>query len=210
MRPEQKLHKLESLRLTTLEHAAAPTGLHTWACARLLCDWLLQNKSLLHNARVLELGCGTALPSFVACCCGAVVTATDADEDALSSAAAASKLNMLESTFRTQRLVWGEDIAATDALRVPQELLIGSDVFYDTSLFDALLFTVAALLRRGHATSRFATVYEHRSRHASLQWRLQRFGLVCISSETVTGSRRGIEGCGGTFEVAVIALDPSS
>ena len=195
------------LTLTTLEHAAEHHGLHTWPSSTVLAHWLLGQADALSTYRLLELGCGTGLCGLTAAALGARVTLSDAADspEVLSNAAAAAALNALQVDLLP--LSWGvftPELASACAF----DLLIGADVFYDSAAFDALLATVAFLLRRGPPHARFVCAYQHRSGHASLPWRLRCFGLSCAgvtSAEAVLGASADLPGV--TIEVVELRLD---
>lgn len=64
------------------EYYSANENIFTWPCAEVLSMYILRNKQLFTGKRILELGCGTALPSLVlAKCCGVTsVIATERPE----------------------------------------------------------------------------------------------------------------------------------
>ncbi len=86
----------------------------------------------LHNAPLLEVGCGSGQAGMAAALRGAAVTSTDSVELALQVA----RLNCWTARDRIQhrKLVW-----SVDRLDVaPFPIIIGSDLVYDPSLFPAL------------------------------------------------------------------------
>jgi hypothetical protein len=116
----------------------------------------------------------------------------------LANAAAAVARNDLGAACSVRGLSWSLFTPALLALP-PQDVLLGADVLYDSAgvlvctplrivtsdaratdcatraEFEPLLATVAFLLRRGSAGASFVTAYQHRSRHASLEWRLAKW-----------------------------------
>jgi predicted nicotinamide N-methyase len=81
----------------------------------------------LTGVRVVELGCGLALPSIVAARAGADVLATDGSEDAVAFAAHSLALNDLEG--EVAQVDWAEQGDAL-AARGPWDLVLAADVFY--------------------------------------------------------------------------------
>jgi predicted nicotinamide N-methyase len=111
----------------------APYWAELWPCARSLA---LHLASLdLAGLRVLELGCGLALPSLVAALRGADVVASDVSADALERVAESGR-RTLGRRLETLRA----DLHAPAALigRAPFDLVIGADLLYDRTLADAM------------------------------------------------------------------------
>ena len=81
----------------------------------------------LRGRRVVELGCGLAVPSLAAARAGATVLATDADAEALELVARNARAN--GARVETMRVDW----AAPGALvaRAPFDLVLASDVLYE-------------------------------------------------------------------------------
>jgi predicted nicotinamide N-methyase len=96
----------------------------------------------LDGQRVLELGCGLALPSFAAALAGAEVVATDWASEAVDLVALNAAANGLSVT--TAVLSWGSD-RAPDVGRF--DLVVAADVLYEHRnamlLLDLLDQTVA-------------------------------------------------------------------
>jgi predicted nicotinamide N-methyase len=89
----------------------------------------------LRGARVLELGCGLALPSLAAAVAGGRVTATDWAPDAIAMLERNAARNGL--TIEAQVVSW----TAPDAIvsRAPWDLVLASDVLYEARNGAALL-----------------------------------------------------------------------
>ena len=81
----------------------------------------------LRGQRVLELGCGLALPSLAAARAGAVVLATDIEEEALELVARNARANGVQ--VEAVRSDW----SSPDELvrRAPFDLVLASDVLYE-------------------------------------------------------------------------------
>jgi predicted nicotinamide N-methyase len=89
----------------------------------------------LTGRRVVELGCGLAIPSLAAARGGADVLATDADPDALSLVARNAAINDLR--IHTATVDWN----APDELiaRGPFDLVLAADVLYERQSVATLL-----------------------------------------------------------------------
>jgi predicted nicotinamide N-methyase len=94
----------------------------------------------LAGARVVELGCGLALPSIAAARAGATVLATDESIEALELAARNAEANGV--SIETEAVSWH----AADSLfrRAPFDLVFAADVLYER----ANVATLLALLPR--------------------------------------------------------------
>jgi predicted nicotinamide N-methyase len=89
----------------------------------------------LAGLRVLELGCGLAVPSLAAAAGGARVLATDWAEDAIALLRQNAERNSL--TLDTALVRWTEPEPV--AARAPWDLVLGADLLYEPRNVDALL-----------------------------------------------------------------------
>jgi predicted nicotinamide N-methyase len=89
----------------------------------------------LRDLRVVELGCGLALPSLAAARAGAAVLATDGDETALELAERNARANGLG--IETAQVEWDSPDALLE--RAPFDVVIAADVLYERPSVAALL-----------------------------------------------------------------------
>lgn len=96
----------------------------------------------LRGRRVLELGCGLGLPSIAAALQGGRVLASDWSADAVGMAAA----NALRNGARLETLVcsWAQPAPLLE--RAPWDLVLASDVLYETRDVEPLLTLLPGLL----------------------------------------------------------------
>lgn len=102
-----------------------PYWAELWHSASALADYLAEHPELVRGKRVLELGCGLALPGLVAAQAGARVTCTDFEEHALRAA----ELNFLENLPE-----YTPDVRYMDFRQPPDErwqVIIAADVIYE-------------------------------------------------------------------------------
>lgn len=87
------------------------------------------------DLRVLELGCGLALPSLAAARAGATVLATDGDPEALELLSRNADLN--DATVETATVDWTEpeELIAL----APFDLVLAADVLYESAAVEPLL-----------------------------------------------------------------------
>jgi predicted nicotinamide N-methyase len=81
----------------------------------------------LHGLRVVELGCGLAVPSLAAARGGAEMIATDGDIDALSLVGRNAEANDIE--LETAAVDWADPDELVE--RGPFDLVLASDVLYE-------------------------------------------------------------------------------
>lgn len=97
----------------------------------------------LTGRRVVELGCGLALPSIVAALAGAEALATDWSEDALRFARRNAERN--GAALETSRVAW--DAPEALGARAPFDLVLAADVLYERRNADLLLPLLPQLAR---------------------------------------------------------------
>ena len=137
-------------QLTTARTVRFPRTVAVWNSGILLTrllDALCQaNPSALEGKTVLELGCGTALASIAAAKLGAAaVLATDANPEVLQLAARNIARNDVADVAVARRLPWGLLDAYDYEGRA--DVVIGSDLTYNSGAWVALAETMATVLR---------------------------------------------------------------
>jgi predicted nicotinamide N-methyase len=124
------------------EGRSAPYWAIAWPSGLALADALAERE--LAGTRVLELGCGLAVPSLVAARRGATVVATDAAPDAVVFAAHNLALNDLEG--EVVQVDWRDADALADG--GPWDLVLAADVLYLRHNVEALLRVLPRLIGR--------------------------------------------------------------
>lgn len=111
----------------------APYWAELWPCARSLASHVAMLE--LTGMRVLELGCGLALPSLVAALRGADVLASDVSADALELVAESGRRTLGRPLATLQA-----DLHEPSALLAsgPFDLVLGADLLYDRTLAAAM------------------------------------------------------------------------
>jgi predicted nicotinamide N-methyase len=117
-----------------------------WPAGRVLAAEVAEER--LAGLRVLELGCGLALPSVAAARAGAAVLATDGSSDAVAFAGHVLALNDVRGDVA--QVDWETDGAAL-AARGPFDLVLAADVLYTQAKVDLVLDMLPALLSPGGA-----------------------------------------------------------
>ncbi|XP_067005342.1 histone-arginine methyltransferase METTL23 [Anabrus simplex] len=172
--------EVESLEVFIPEQLQASYSFYTWPSAPVLAWFLWEHRRELPGKHILELGSGTALPGIVAAKCGAAVTLTDSANlpKSLQHVKHCCEVNgLLPSQFRVLGLTWGLFLSSIFTLG-PVDLILGSDCFYEPSLFEDIIVTVAYLLEK-NPQARFLCSYQERSADWSIEHLLHKWHLQC-------------------------------
>lgn len=136
--------------------------------------------------RILEIGCGTALPGILAAKFGAKVILSDSCTlpNALKHVHRCCNANNLEPgrDIDVMGLTWGILMKSVFDI-APIDYIIASDCFYDPSVFEDILVTVSFLLNRPTSESspvKFLFTYQDRSSDWSIDHLLQKWHLKCV------------------------------
>ena len=133
--------------------SAGATGYRTWEAGLHLGQYLCSEPSVVRGKRVLELGTGTG---YISVLCAkylgaAKVVASDGAEGVLSGLADTMFLNGLQGSnvFVPKELVWGGALVGTEEAEwnggEEIDVVLGSDVTYDTRAIPALIGTLDEL-----------------------------------------------------------------
>ncbi|CAH2048232.1 unnamed protein product [Thlaspi arvense] len=150
----------KSISVSVIENMKEEYGLFVWPCSVILAEYVWQQRSRFRGSMILELGAGTSLPGLVAAKVGADVTLTDDSSKA-----------------EVMGLTWGVWDAPIFELR--PNIILGADVFYDSSAFDDLFATVSFLLQSS-PDAVFITTYHNRSGHHLIEFLMVKWGLKCV------------------------------
>ncbi|KAL9183937.1 hypothetical protein ACHAXT_002023 [Thalassiosira profunda] len=131
---------------------AGRTGVAVWNSGILLMrllDALSQaNPSIFKDQSVVELGCGTGLASIAAAKLGAAsVLATDSNPEVLALARRNIERNNVSSVATTAALQWG--LMDATEYEGTADVIIGSDLTYNSGSWLALAETMTTLLKPG-------------------------------------------------------------
>jgi predicted nicotinamide N-methyase len=98
----------------------------------------------LRGRRVIELGCGLAVPSIAAARGGAIALATDRDPDPLELVARNARAN--DVVVETAKVEWSDADELVE--RGPFDLVVGADVLYERQSVAPLLSLLPRLAPR--------------------------------------------------------------
>ncbi|XP_048448414.1 methyltransferase-like protein 23 isoform X4 [Rhincodon typus] len=153
---------VERLEVAVPEVLDPQYGMYVWPCAVVLAQYVWFSRNTVRGRTILEIGAGAGLPGIVAAKCGASVILSDGAEipNCLNNCRLSCQINKLEDV-PVIGLTWGQ--ISPDLVLLPQiDIILGSDVFYDTEDFENILTTIFYLIRKNpHAL--FWTTYQERS-----------------------------------------------
>lgn len=136
---------------------------------------------MFRGKRVLEIGSGTSLPGIVAAKCGAIVTLSDSSAlpKSLAHIKRCCQVNglVVNKNVRVIGLTWGlflDNLSAIGAV----DYVLGSDCFYEPSVFEEILVTISYILDANPKAS-FLCAYQERSSDWSIEHLLQKWNLSC-------------------------------
>ncbi|CAO1407184.1 unnamed protein product [Diamesa tonsa] len=162
----------------------AAYSFYTWPSARVLAEFLFFMRKCLPDKKILEIGSGTSLPGILCAKLGANVILSDSAclPKSLEHIKRCCALNNLKDgeDIRILGLTWG--LLGSSCFDVGKDLdmIIGSDCFYDPSVFEDILVTISLLLELNPKASFFFT-YQERSSDWSLESLLRKWNLNCIN-----------------------------
>ena len=107
----------------------------------------LLNKDMCENKRILEIGCGLGLPSFVATRFGGDVIATDFHADVPIFLKVNQEKNNIK--FDYQVMNWRNSIERTSASLGQFDLVLGSDILYESQHAMEVAKALIAFLKPG-------------------------------------------------------------
>lgn len=154
---------------------------YTWPCARILAWYLWEHRQDLYGKRILEIGAGTSLPGILASKCGAIVTLSDDSTQSriLQHIQRCCEVNGVENQVRVIGITWGLFLSSLFKIG-SLDLILGSDCFYEPTLFEELLVIIAFLLEK-NPRARFLCTYQERSSDVSIEHLLNKWKLTCIN-----------------------------
>ncbi|HEX3561792.1 MAG TPA: 50S ribosomal protein L11 methyltransferase [Solirubrobacterales bacterium] len=124
----------------------------------------------LRGLRVVELGCGLAIPSIAAARAGAISLATDADPEALELVACNARANYV--FVETAQVKWGE--AEELIARGPFDLVLGTDILYERPSVALLLELLPRLATEAWIADPGRPAAEAFLEQAERRWRVER------------------------------------
>lgn len=144
--------------------------------------WFIwDRRHALADKRILEIGAGTALPGILAAKCGAHVTLSDSCTlpKTLANIQRCCTLNGLApgTDIQVVGLSWGLLLNSVSSYG-PIDFIIGSDCFYDPTVFEDILVTISYLLDENKG-AKFIFSYQERSTDWSIEALLKKWDLKC-------------------------------
>ena len=156
-----------------------------WPSGRVLAEWLAGRSP--DGARVLELGCGLAIPSFVAAASGASVLATDWYGPALGFVRwNARRLSLAVPTMLVDWRAPPRELLAA----APFDLVVAADVLYEARNVAPLCDLLPRLVTRGEVV----VADPRRPDATAFLDRLAAAGWDCATTEVPYSGRRDESG----------------
>jgi Predicted methyltransferase len=131
----------------------------------------------LRGLRVVELGCGLAIPSIAAARAGAIALATDADPEALELVACNARANYV--FVDTAQVKWEE--AEELVARGPFDLVLGTDILYERPSVALLLKLLPRLAPAAWIADPGRPAAEAFLEQAERGWRVERRARGVVS-----------------------------
>ena len=161
------------------EQLAASYGLYIWPSSPLLSWYVWLRREDFVGKQILELGAGTSLPGLLCAKIGAAqVFLSDiaTDDNVLENCRQAVNINDLSDRVQVVGVTWG--MVGTDTFKLCEKLdyVIGSDLFFDPSVFEQLCVTISFVLNVNPGVEVLITVQE-RSEDWSIEECLLKWGL---------------------------------
>jgi predicted nicotinamide N-methyase len=147
-----------------------------WPVSRALAAKILQDPENFRNKKTIELGCGLGLAGLAALRCGASMTFSDYDDEALNFAARNAQLNGFTGAA-TLKLDW------KNPLPLSFDLIIGSDLAWSPEIVPFLVNTMGVLLSK---SGRIWLADQNRLERSSFQKLLQSSKLEIVRCEMLT------------------------
>eukprot|EP00912_Choanoflagellata_sp_UC4_P000215 UC4_evm5s135 len=204
---------------------ASSMSLSIWKSGTVLAKYLAQIIGVggLRGKRVLELGAGVGLPGLAAlivCDAHKVILSDYFNQNYMvneKSVMDQAKWCINNSIIDAENFI-APSIDRIEAMNIrwgfiteimcklpPQDLIIGSDIFYDSLDFKDILTTIKFFLNRAPCHARFLTAYHCRSSSRNLSHILFEFGLTGEKLD-ITGIDTGVPGEIQIYEIKQKAL----
>ena len=154
----------------------------TWPSAIALSKYLCSHPCTVEGKRIVELGCGTGVPSVVAIKLGAQhVILTDTN---ISYATKTQQLNTMDSNkFKCVAYNWGLLSPLLHEFGVV-DVIMSADCFYESYSFEAIIKTVAYLLHLNCGAT-FIFSVPIRDDLKTIRWILKEYGLSGTELEQI-------------------------
>lgn len=148
-----------------------------WPASKLMCEYIVRKKQIVEGKHVLELGSGTGVVGIVSSRLASSVWLTDlGEEEVLENLRFNASVNACNNT-RVLPLEWGRITPEWISMAVPEgeRLVLASDCFFESFVFESLCFTLHFLLhKKGY--ERAITSFQVRTEKSASEL-LERWGL---------------------------------
>jgi len=176
------------------EQLAASYGLYIWPSSPVLSWYVWFHREDFVGKHILELGAGTSLPGLLCAKVGATkVFLSDiaTDDNVLENCRQAVEINDLAEKVQVVGVTWGMFEPDTYNICEKLDYIIGSDLFFDPSVFEQLCVTISFLLNANAAARVLITVQER-----SDDWSVEEYLLKWGLSGRIIRTRQFLSGTG--------------
>jgi len=156
-------------------------GLFIWPSAKILAEYIWDNRKKWSGKKVIELGAGTSLPGIVCAACEAHVVLTDKKngervlKNIMSSVATNNPIHFTKKDGEIEPLFLKVDVLGFSwgvfdypILSLPEfDYIIGSDLFYDNSKDYEDIISSVVYFMKCNPNAIFLTTYQNRNANKS-------------------------------------------
>ncbi|XP_025197790.1 methyltransferase-like protein 23 [Melanaphis sacchari] len=175
-----QVNEYDSLLVSIPQALEGDYHYYVWPASPVLAWIIWEHRLELPGKKILEVGSGTSLPGIVAAKCGAIVTLTD-DPTIPGTLKHVQKCCYMNGLYpeqiRVLGLQWGYFFRETLNIG-PFDLIIGSDCFYEPTMFEDLIATISFLLER-NPLAKFMTTYHERDPEYGIDELAAKWKLNC-------------------------------
>ncbi|CAF0703890.1 unnamed protein product [Brachionus calyciflorus] len=204
----------ESIEIKIAELCEVNYGYYIWPCSIKMARFIHQNRNGIFNlkeANLLEIGSGTSLPAIIArkfCNLNRVIITDHLEQnsklfDLIKKTLNLNKIDLLNrlddensNGICLEHFDWS-DLDQNFFKKLPKiDFVIGSDVFFDSAMFEDLIVAISFLIEFINKNLEFYTTYEIRSFNSYLKLLhlIEKYSLNFIKLEIPEGDHSELSG----------------
>ncbi|GAU87479.1 hypothetical protein RvY_00314 [Ramazzottius varieornatus] len=184
----------ESVEVVVSEEIDVDYSCYTWPSSAVMAQYIWFHQENFIGRTVLEVSSGTSVPGILAAKLGASVILSEYAMNPSAIQRCKFQAENNEVSVRTIGVIWGQ---VTHELAQLQDLdfILLSDVFYEPSHFEDVVFTIRFLLER-HPNAVCLSAYQIRDEKWSLHFLLNKWNMTAkkLDLESFDADRADIAG----------------